>query len=120
MLLDKTDLKLIGLLQNDSKQTTKQLSLQLIWCTAENKDSECVGKVWDMKANWRIIRPAFSHVNMALLRPLKIGTSEQRKYFCLATAIYRLLAIYRSWQLSELLPSYQLEMLETLKFKYLK
>ncbi len=29
MLLDKTDLKLIGLLQNDSKQTTKQLSLQL-------------------------------------------------------------------------------------------
>ena len=29
MLLDKTDLKLIDLLQNDSKQTTKQLSLQL-------------------------------------------------------------------------------------------
>ena len=29
MALDKTDLKLIGLLQNDSKQTTKQLSLQL-------------------------------------------------------------------------------------------
>lgn len=29
MLLDKTDLKLLGLLQNDSKQTTKQLSLQL-------------------------------------------------------------------------------------------
>lgn len=29
MALDKTDLKLIGLLQNDSKQTTKKLSLQL-------------------------------------------------------------------------------------------
>jgi len=29
MLLDKTDLKLLGLLQDDSKQTTKQLSLQL-------------------------------------------------------------------------------------------
>ena len=29
MALDKTDLKLISLLQNDSKQTTKQLSLQL-------------------------------------------------------------------------------------------
>jgi Lrp/AsnC family leucine-responsive transcriptional regulator len=29
MLLDKIDLKLIGLLQNDSKQTTKQLSHQL-------------------------------------------------------------------------------------------